>query len=102
MAAHVEQYAAQTGLPVADAMRRFGLDQPDIPEGFEDVWAWFWELHQARGHTGFGPLPLSWADMAAWAAVSGIGAAPWLIWLFRAMDRAWLDEYARAQKKKAK
>lgn len=102
MAAHVEQYAAQTGLAVPEVLRRFRLEQPAIPEGFEDVWAWFWELHQGRGHTGFGPLPLSWGDMAAWAGISGIRAAPWLIRLFRAMDTAWLDEYARAQKKKAK
>lgn len=98
MAGHVEQYAAQTGKPVAEVMRRFGLTEPKIPEGFEDVWAWFWELHEARGSTGFGPQPLTFADMAGWAAMSGIALSPWLGKVFRRMDRAWLDEYAKAQK----
>lgn len=101
MGAHVEQYAAQTGESVACAMQKFGLEQPEIPEGFEVVWNWFWELHQGRGHTGFGPLPLGFADMAAWAAISGIELSPWLASALRSMDLAWLDEHAKAQKQKA-
>lgn len=102
MAGHAAQYAAQTGQPLEEVMRRFGLEEPEIPEGFEQVWAWFWELAQGRGSTGFGPLPLAWADMTAWAHMGGIELAPWLGKLFRRMDLAWLDEYARAQPKKGK
>lgn len=99
MSGHVAQYAAQTGQPVEEVMRRYGLEEPEIPEGLEDVWEWFWELHQGRGSSGFCPLPLSWADMHAWACMSGIALAPWLCRMLRRMDMAWLDEYARAHKK---
>lgn len=99
MLAHAEQYAAQTGLDPDEALTLFGLEAPEIPEGFEPVWAWFWELASGRGHTGFAWLPLSWTEMDAWARMSGIDMQPWLAGMFRAMDRAWLAEAARQQKK---
>lgn len=96
---HAEQYAAQTGQDLGGVLARLGLEEPEIPEGFEPVWEWFWELASGRGHTGFAWLPLSWADMDAWARISGIDLQPWLAGIFRAMDRAWLAEAARQQKK---
>jgi len=99
MLAHAGQYAAQVGLDLDEALTLFGLEAPEIPEGFEPVWAWFWELTSGRGHTGFAWLPLSWTEMDAWARMSGVDLQPWLAGIFRAMDRAWLAEAARQQKK---
>lgn len=97
---HAEQYAAQTGAALEDVLARFGLEQPEIPEGWEHVWQWFWELSGGRGHNGFGPLPLSWADMAAWSRICGIELQPWQAAIFRAMDAAWLNEAAKQKKDK--
>ena len=99
MLTHAEQYAAQTGQDLGGVLARFGLEEPEIPEGFEVVWEWFWELASGRGHTGFAWLPLSWTEMDAWARMSGVDLQPWLAGIFRAMDRAWLAEAARQQKK---
>lgn len=96
--AHAEQYARQTGLPLEEALAKFGLEEPEIPEDGEPLWEWFWELSSGRGHTGFGPQPLSWQDMEAWARISGIELQPWQAVIFRAMDRAWLAAVAKRSK----
>lgn len=88
--AHAEQYAAQTGQSLDAVLTRFGLGAPEIPDGWAVVWGWYWELCQGRGSNGFGPLPLSWESMAAWAGISGIALSPWLAAVLRSMDRAWL------------
>ena len=95
---HAEQYAKQTGLPLNDVLAKFGLEEPDIPAGWEVFWEWFWELSSGRGHTGFGPQPLSWQDMEAWARISGIELQPWQALVFRAMDQAWLAAVAKRSK----
>lgn len=100
MLAHAEQYAAQTGRELEDVLESFGLTQPEIPEGFECLWQWFWELSAGRSNNGFGPLPLTWPDMAAWAEAGGIDLQPWQTAVFRAMDAAWLQEAAKQQKDK--
>lgn len=81
-------------------MRLFGLEEPQIPPGLEFVWNWFFELAAGRAHNGFAWQPITWADMAAWAAISGIRLAPWLAACFRAMDREWLKIQAEGQQKK--
>lgn len=100
MLAHAEQYAAQTGRDLEDALRGFGLERPRVPHGWECLWQWFWELSAGRGHNGFGPLPLTWPDVAAWAEISGITLQPWQAAVFRAMDAAWLEAAAKQQQKK--
>lgn len=100
MLAHAEQYAAQMGLALEDVLERFGLERPEIPEGWEHLWQWFWELSAGRGHNGFGPLPLTWPDIAAWAHTGGIDLQPWQAAVFRAMDAAWLKEAATQSKAK--
>lgn len=97
IAAHAAQYAAQTGMTPEAALEKFGLAPPDIPPGGEEIWNWFWELHAGRGATGFGPLPLSWGDMDAWARLAGLAPRPWEAAILRRMDAAWLDAWARTR-----
>ena len=86
-------------MDLAEALERFGMELPDVPEGFEHLWDWFWELASGRGSNGFGPLPLSWESMAAWAGIAGVPLAPWLARIFRRMDTAWLSEQAKQTSK---
>ena len=94
---HAEQYAAQTGKDIEDVLLLFDLTPPEIPDGGEMLWAWFWELASGRGSNGFGPQSLAWGDMTAWAGICGISLQPWHATILRAMDGAWLT--ARAEKK---
>ena len=95
LAAHAAQYAAQTGMDPDGALEKFGLAPPAIPPGGEELWNWFWELGSGRGSSGFGPLPISWGDMAAWARLAGLDMQPWEAAILRRMDAAWLDAWAR-------
>ena len=98
---HARQYAAQTGENLDDVLEAYGIELPDIPDGLEWIWEWFWELSAGRQY-GFGPLPLSWADMAAWAAISGVALQPWLAGMFRRMDMAYLAEMGEKAKAEEK
>lgn len=98
--AHAGQYARQTGQDLDKVLGKFGLAEPEIPPGGELYWEWFHELSAGRGSSGFGPLPLSWPDMAAWATISGIELQPWQADIFRAMDQAWLKAVADQGKTK--
>lgn len=96
--AHVRQYAEQADLVLEDALERLGLDKPVIPAGWECLWDWFWELNAGRGSNGFGPLPLTWSDMLAWASIYGMKLHPWQAHVLRGMDAAWLEEVTMRKK----
>lgn len=98
--AHAEQCALQTGQDVESVLESMGLAPPDIPEDGKILWDWFWELSEGRGSNGFGWLPLTWTDMDAWARIAGIDLQPWQAGIIRAMDRAWLTEMVRQNKRK--
>ena len=62
---------------------------PECPHQAAHVWGWWQELHKGR-QGGFGPLPLSWEGIKAWADLHGLTpTALELRWL-RAVDDAWL------------
>ena len=63
---------------------------PGVPENGEYLWAWFQELSSGRGNNGFGVLPLTWADMDAWARMTGTRPEPWETAILRSMDEAFL------------
>lgn len=92
--AHAEQVARHTGRPFAEALARLGLAEPDIPPDGALLWSWWRELASGRGNNGFGPLPISWADMDAWARLTGTPLSPWQAGTLRDMDNAFLARVA--------
>lgn len=89
--AHFLQVCKQTGKTPEEL--GFALPEeavPDVPENGEYLWAWFQELSSGRGNNGFGVLPLSWADMDAWARLTGNQPEPWETAILRSMDGAFL------------
>ena len=67
------------------------IEEPDVPPAGNFLWTCFWELSLGRGNTGWGPAPLSWADMAAYAGLNGIDFGPWESGTLRRMDLAFLQ-----------
>lgn len=61
------------------------------PAGAEFLWEWFLDLSAGRASNGFGPSPLSWQDIAAWAALTGQAPTPWEVSVLRRLDRVYLE-----------
>jgi hypothetical protein len=81
---HLEAYKALTGR--AHPLLR----GPALPPAGETLWRWFLELR-----AGLAPeAPLSHAELAAWAGLTGEKPAPWEVRELRALDRLWLRSRA--------
>ena len=91
---HLEQVEKSTG----GRVRPPELDLPDLPDPVAHVWEWFADLHRARGSNGFGPNPLTYSEMAAWARLTGADPGPWEVALLKHLDGVYLDIQAKAPK----
>lgn len=70
MAAHLASLERQTG-------RRVAPETPDLPFPLVHLWQWFvTELAPRRSSSGFGPNPLSYGDVEAWARFTGRTPTP--------------------------
>jgi len=58
-----------------------------IPEGFEYLFALFWEL-RSGGTEGFGGIRLTWRDLADYEAVTGIALDAFEVEAVMSMDSA--------------
>jgi hypothetical protein len=69
-----------------------------MPLELSHLWDWFVELSAGRGSNGWGPNPISYPDIAAWAGLTGVAIrvseVRALIWL----DRLWLQSHNEGQK----
>ena len=81
---HLESVERQTGRRPAE------LDGPGLPADGMHIWAWFLELSAGRGSSGFGPNPISWLDLLAWTALTGMIVRSAEVEAIMALDRAWL------------
>lgn len=91
---HLEAVARATGVRPPE------LDPPPVPAGLAHVWRWFGDLSTGRRLGAFGPAPLGWDDIAAWAALAGAKPTPADLDALRELDAAYLDRvYADLQGK---
>lgn len=65
-----------------------------VPEAGRIAWGWFIDLCCTRTSNGFGPNPISYAEIEAYARLTRWPLEPRHIALIRAMDDVWL-EHAR-------
>lgn len=79
---HLEALRARTGR--AHPL----LAGPALPAAGEALWAWFVELRAAQA----AHLPLGFADIAAWAKLTGQRPAAWEVRALLALDQAWREE----------
>lgn len=83
MREHLEAAAAQ-----GSAQAQADLQGPDLPLAGAHLWLWFLELDSARGSNGWGLNPVGYAEMEAWARLTGRRPGPHEIETLRALDRA--------------
>ncbi|MFP1634084.1 hypothetical protein ACLB6G_20330 [Zhengella sp. ZM62] len=82
-------------------MEHIGQTVPvaDVPLEASHVLHWFYELDAARGSNGFGANPISYPDIAAWRELTGAEPLPWEVRALKAMDAAYLNEFAKRKPK---
>ena len=61
----LESFARQTG------RTPFELRGHEMPLELAHVWGWFRELSAVRGSNGWGPNPISYREIEAWAGLTG-------------------------------
>lgn len=59
---------------------------PQMPAELAHVWRWFCELHATRAHGQCGAFPIGFAEIAAWAALTGVRPRPFEVAALRAID----------------
>jgi len=59
------------------------------------LWRWFVDLHSARGSSGYGPNPIPYAEIAAWASLTGWPPSPWEVAIIRRIDTVFLKVAAQ-------
>lgn len=91
MREHLASVARQTGrLPQRLAEARA------LPEGLEQLWEDFIDLHGCRQNHGFGPSRITFMDIDAWQRVNHVTLPPWQIAAIRAADNAFLASLPRS------
>lgn len=70
---------------------------PKLSPYARHVWAFFEELHRARGYTGFGPLPISFRDIEAWQGLMGQRLDPWELRAILAIDAEYIASASKTK-----
>lgn len=63
---------------------------PDVPDGGEYLWRWFWKLSRARSNVGFGQGPLTYSEIEAWSRLTGANPDEFEVRTIMAMDAVYL------------
>lgn len=80
-------------------MRPAELDGPSCPDELAYLWDWYCELAAARGSNGWGLNPICYAEIAAWAALTGRDPSPFEVGCIARLDRAELSAIAQRNRK---
>ena len=73
-----------------DARAAADLAGPPFPQDCPYVWTWFAELSCARAHGPHGQQPIPYAEIEAWARLTGRQPQPWEVEWLRELDAVWL------------
>ena len=72
------------------------LDGPGCARELLYLLEWFGELSAARGAGVAGPNPISFAEIAAWARLTGADPSPAEVQILRRIDAAFLAALTRS------
>lgn len=74
-------------------------DEPECPPALEYLWGWFLDIGSTRGG-GYGPAPITYPDIDAWARLTGNDPTPWEVRMLRRIDNAYMAFQAERMEKK--
>lgn len=87
----LESVERQTG------KRQPELDGPELPLDVAHIWRWFVEIAAGRGSNGWGPNPISYLDIDAWARLTGTIMRPTEVRAIVLVDQTWRGQVSKAQ-----
>lgn len=70
-----------------------------MPDAAQQAWHWFLQLNSSRQSSGFGPNPLSNAEIRAFFQLEGAWPQAWELTLIRAFDRLVMQAAGEQMKK---
>lgn len=76
------------------------LRVPEIPAALAHLWDWFCELSAARSGNASGPNPIAYAEIAAWAGLTGRLVAPRDVRAIALLDQALFDVIAEQDRRR--
>ena len=80
---------------------RFGrqddIEEADIPEEGQHIWAWFWTLNQRRQSGMDGPQPLTYTEIQAWQSSTGVIVRREETAILFGMDNTFLETLAKTR-----
>lgn len=91
---HLEA-AARSGSSAAQAELDAAAAADAGPAAY--LWDWFLELHSARTSSGFGPAPIGFAELAAWARLTRRTPSAFEVMALRALDHVYMEVHGAAQ-----
>ncbi|OGU13875.1 MAG: hypothetical protein A2076_13185 [Geobacteraceae bacterium GWC2_53_11] len=74
-------------------------DEPEFYPALQHIWNWFHQLSNTRGG-GFGPAPITFQEIAAWAGLMQTEPTPWEIEQIIRLDAVWFKLQAERDKDK--
>jgi hypothetical protein len=77
-------------------------DALPFPFELQHIWQWFDELSHARASNGFALMPIGWAEIHAWAVLTGAEPEPWEVRVLVRLDAAYRSVVAEAAAKRDK
>jgi hypothetical protein len=88
---HLEVVVKQTGKIPEE------YDFPDCPDALMYLWSMFGELCGSRSNTGYGMLPLQFAEIEAWTRLSHCPLLPWELRTIKMLDSALLASQVKGK-----
>ena len=68
------------------------LKPKDVTYELSYLWEWFCDLSNGRGYAEFGPLPLNYSEIQAWAQLTRTEPTAWEVTVIKQIDRVYLTE----------
>ena len=92
--AHLRQVAKMTGKEI-----KTGAEIKDAPKEVLYLLTYFTEISRTRESSGYGPQPLRYSEIDAWAHLYGVDLAPFEINTILDLDAVWRKVWSDSQDK---
>ena len=68
------------------------LQPVDVPDCMLYLWTWFCELSEGRQITEFGPGPLTYSEIMAWAILTKTDLEAWEVDVLKRIDTMYIKQ----------
>jgi hypothetical protein len=71
------------------------LATPPLPVPARLTWNWYWRIRRRKGSSGFGPSPIEWPDIDAFARHARVTFTDWDLEIIEMLDDVYLSEHSK-------